>query len=159
MDENTIALFSSKKSDEWGTPQFLFDKLNAEFNFNLDVAASHDNHKCYFYFRKEDNALNQLWCVGEQNGRVFCNPPYSLVKQFLKKGSEEIVKGNSDIIVFLTFANTDTKWFWDYVYDEKTNHLRKGIELRFIKGRLHFTGYQKTNSAMRPSILIIMRRE
>ena len=27
-------LFSSK-SDEWETPQYLFDSLNAEFGFNL----------------------------------------------------------------------------------------------------------------------------
>ena len=33
------ALFSSN-SDEWETPQDLFDKLNIEFHFNIDLAAS-----------------------------------------------------------------------------------------------------------------------
>ena len=31
------ALMLSSKSDLWETPQDLFDKLNAEFRFTLDV--------------------------------------------------------------------------------------------------------------------------
>ena len=39
------AMFSSQR-DDWETPQDLFDKLNAEFNFTLDPCASNDNAKC-----------------------------------------------------------------------------------------------------------------
>lgn len=53
-------LFSSK-SDEWETPQYLFDSLNAEFGFNLDPCATKDNHKCERYFTKEQNGLLQKW--------------------------------------------------------------------------------------------------
>lgn len=35
------ALFSSNKEDR-ETPQVLFDKLNKEFNFTVDVASSED---------------------------------------------------------------------------------------------------------------------
>ena len=42
-------LNSSKKMD-WGTPQFLYDQLDAEFGFNVDVCAHELNHKCYNYF-------------------------------------------------------------------------------------------------------------
>lgn len=48
-------------SDEWETPQSLFDELNTEFNFNLDVCATSDNHKCPDYFTKEDNGLSKNW--------------------------------------------------------------------------------------------------
>jgi hypothetical protein len=41
---NTDLMFSSK-SDEWETPQDLFDKLNEEFHFTLDPCATHENHK------------------------------------------------------------------------------------------------------------------
>ena len=54
--------------------------------------------------------------------------------------------------MFLTFANTDTKWFHEYCYNK--------AELRFIKGRLKFldeTGKEK-NSAMRPSMITILRK-
>ncbi|HBC30438.1 MAG TPA: adenine methyltransferase, partial [Clostridiales bacterium] len=33
------SLFTSDKKD-WGTPQTLFDTLNNEFNFTLDVCAN-----------------------------------------------------------------------------------------------------------------------
>jgi phage N-6-adenine-methyltransferase len=164
MDENTIKLFGSKNSDEWSTPQSFFDEVNKEFNFNLDVASSHSNRKCESYFTKTDDSLNQKWMfvdfIGNEikKGRVWCNPPYSMVKQFLKKGQEEIKKGNSELIVFLTFANTDTTWFHEYCYN------KPNVEIRFVKGRLKFTGHNSegklvSNSAMRPSILIIMRRD
>lgn len=39
------ALFSSA-SDEWETPQALFDELNKEFHFTLDVCATEKNRKC-----------------------------------------------------------------------------------------------------------------
>ena len=54
------ALFSSN-SDDWETPQDIFDKLNDEFNFNLDPCASVDNHKCERFFTKDDEGLSQNW--------------------------------------------------------------------------------------------------
>jgi site-specific DNA-methyltransferase (adenine-specific) len=35
-------MFSSK-TDLWSTPQDFFDKLNAEFHFDLDVCATPEN--------------------------------------------------------------------------------------------------------------------
>lgn len=155
MNKQQIKLFSSRKSDEYGTPKDRFDKWNEEFKFHLDVCATEANHKCEFYYNINDNALTHKWW-----GRCFCNPPYSKIRQFLAKGSIEIKESHCRLIVFLTFANTDTKWFWDYVYDESTNKPRPNVEVRFIKGRLSFTGNEtKANAAMRPSMLIIMKKE
>lgn len=53
-------LFSSK-SDEWETPQDVFDSLNAEFDFDLDPCATSENHKCDRYFTQEQNGLVQNW--------------------------------------------------------------------------------------------------
>ena len=53
-------LFSSK-SDEWTTPQELYDTLNKEFNFNLDPCATKENHKCYKYYTAETDGLSQNW--------------------------------------------------------------------------------------------------
>ena len=65
-------LFSSN-TDDWATPQDLFDALDAEFHFTLDPCSSEQNHKCDRYFTKEDNGLLHDWGGGES---VFCNPPY-----------------------------------------------------------------------------------
>lgn len=53
-------LFSSA-TDVWATPQDLFDKLNAEFDFNLDPCALPENAKCKKYFTPELNGLTQCW--------------------------------------------------------------------------------------------------
>ena len=36
-------------SDSWETPQWLFDELNAEFNFDIDLCATEENSKCGIY--------------------------------------------------------------------------------------------------------------
>ena len=53
-------LFSSN-TDDWATPQDLFDALDAEFHFTLDPCSSEQNHKCDRYFTKEDNGLLHDW--------------------------------------------------------------------------------------------------
>jgi len=60
MKTKDSALFSSK-SDEWATPQELYDKLDAEFDFNLDPCASDINHKCDTYYTAEIDGLQQKW--------------------------------------------------------------------------------------------------
>lgn len=54
------AIFSSK-SDEWATPQGLYEELDKEFGFTLDPCATVENHKCDMYFTKEDNGLAANW--------------------------------------------------------------------------------------------------
>lgn len=56
----TKVLFSSQ-SDEWETPQDLFDQLDSEFGFNLDVCANDENHKCPVYITKDHDALTMDW--------------------------------------------------------------------------------------------------
>ena len=95
MDENAIRLFGSKKTDNWQTPPELYAELDKEFNFNFDPCP----------LNATVDALTIDW-----DKRCFVNPPYSKVKEFLIKAWEEIEKGNTDVAVFLTFSNTDTKW-------------------------------------------------
>lgn len=57
---NLKPLFSSK-SDEWSTPNVVFDDLDAEFHFTLDPCATDENHKCKKYYTAEQNGLLQDW--------------------------------------------------------------------------------------------------
>jgi phage N-6-adenine-methyltransferase len=59
--------------DDRRTPQNLFDELNNEFHFTVDVAASKDNAKLDRYYDLERSGLEVSW-TGE---RVWCNPPFS----------------------------------------------------------------------------------
>lgn len=56
-----IDVMYSSKSNEWATPQDFFNRLNAEFNFNLDPCATDENHKCEKYFTREIDGLSQSW--------------------------------------------------------------------------------------------------
>ena len=54
----------SSDSDEWATPQELYDILDSEFHFNLDPCADETNHKCARFFTKEIDGLSQKWGGG-----------------------------------------------------------------------------------------------
>lgn len=113
-------MFSSK-TDLWGTPQDLFDELDAEFHFDLDVCALPENAKCERYYTPEQDGLVQEWA-----GTCWCNPPYGRqIGKWVKKASE-----CGTTVVMLVPARTDTKWFHDYIYGK--------AEVRFLRGRLHF---------------------
>jgi len=127
----------------WETPQALFDELDREFHFTLDVAADRDNAKCEKYFTAQDDGLRQSW-GGE---RVWLNPPYGRgIKKWMRKAYQEGQKPGT-IIVALVFARTDTEWFHEYVYHK--------AEIRFLRGRLRFGNAE--NNAPAPSMLIIWR--
>lgn len=135
-------MFSSK-SNEWTTPQEFFDKLNEEFNFNLDPCSTDENHKCDRYFTKKQDGLKQDW--GGQ--RVFVNPPYGTeISKWVEKSYREGIKDNT-LVVMLIPARTDTKYFHDFILHRS--------EIRFIKGRLKFG--EGKNSAPFPSMLVIFR--
>ena len=57
------ALYSSKNMC-WCTPQDLYDQLNDEFHFVLDVAATSKSAKCDMYYTPEDDGLSQTWNRG-----------------------------------------------------------------------------------------------
>lgn len=138
----TTGLMSSQ-TDEWATPQHLFDELNAEFGFTLDVCADHWNHKTPVYFDKETDGLNQTW-----SGVCWMNPPYGrTIKQWMAKAYEASLGGAT--VVCLVPARTDTAWWWDYAM--------KG-EVRFIRGRVKFVNRNGGgDSAPFPSAIVVFK--
>lgn len=85
---NTSVHFSSK-TDNWATPQWLFDQLNEEFHFTLDVCADPQNAKCARYFTREQDGLSKEW-----DGTVWCNPPYGrTIGLWVKKVAEFVTNG------------------------------------------------------------------
>lgn len=131
-------LFTSN-TDMWATPQDLFDELDAEFHFELDVCATAENAKCKRYFTPEIDGLRQNW----RGGTVFMNPPYGRnIGLWVRKAAT-----CDATVVCLLPARTDTRWFHEYIYHK--------AEIRFLRGRLKF-GDGK-NSAPFPSMIVIFR--
>lgn len=134
-------LFTSN-SAEWETPQDLFDALNAEFHFTLDPCSTDENAKCSKHYTKEQDGLKQDW-TGET---VFCNPPYGReLPKWIRKCYQHFIGGGTAVL--LIPARTDTKVFHEYIYHK--------AEVRFLKGRLHFSG-AKWNAPF-PSMIVIYR--
>ena len=57
------SLLSSKKMD-YCTPQDFFNKLDQEFHFTLDAAATPKSAKCRRYYTPADNGLEMPWSCG-----------------------------------------------------------------------------------------------
>ncbi len=120
----------SHKSDEWQTPQQFFNDLQEKYGyFDMDVAATPNNSKCTFFCSKDladgKDGLTSNWMDNN-----FCNPPYSMQREFVIKALEEQKKGKQTVM--LIPARTDTKLFHDFIYK------KIGIEIIFIKGRVKF---------------------
>jgi phage N-6-adenine-methyltransferase len=136
---HTNVHFSSKR-DDWETPQDLFDELDAEFHFTLDVCATPRNAKCDRYFTPDDDGLAQRW-----EGVCWCNPPYGReIGRWMRKAFESAQQGAT--VVCLVPARTDTKWWHEYA--------KKG-ERRELKGRIKFVGAK--HPAPFPSVVVVFR--
>jgi phage N-6-adenine-methyltransferase len=162
-----LAPLFSKGTDDWSTPDELFAALDAEFNFDIDAAATYESRKLGGYFGPDHpsaglrDALAVEWDQGNPYGfgqipsRVFLNPPYSRVRDFIAKAAEQARKGNATVVCLVP-ARTDTRWFHDHIWDEQWHRTRPGVEVRFIKGRVKFGA--ATNGAPFPSMVVIFRR-
>lgn len=115
-----VSFEKSEGKDEWLTPPEIIKALG---KFDLDPCSpvnrpwnTADNH-----YTIDDNGL-----MMPQDGRVWCNPPYGnqtgiwLEKCALHKDA-----------IALTFARTETRMFFDAVWN-------KAHAVLFIKGRLKF---------------------
>ena len=139
---NTELMFSSK-TNEWGTPQKLFDELEREFQFTLDPCSTHENAKCEKHYTAGDNGLSQDW-TGEV---VFCNPPYG---REIPKWVEKAATSQATTVMLIP-ARTDTAYFHDFIYGK--------AEIRFLRGRVRFDrepGVQG-DAAPFPSMIVVFR--
>ena len=112
-------------NQEWETPDDLFNRLNEEFKFTLDVCASEINKKHENYITKKQDSLNTDW----GNNICWMNPPFNELKKWVEKAYQESMKGST--VVCLIPSRTNTNWWHEY--------CMKG-EIRYIKGRPKFKG-------------------
>ena len=136
--------------DLWQTPQELFNTLNQEFDFDVDICASEDNKLLLDYFTEERSALTNHWNIYSRSFSAFMNPPYSQAQVFLER-AEQQARLHNITVVALVNANTDTKWFADAA--------KSANEVRLISGRIGFTrpDGKKVNGNTKGQCLIIWR--
>lgn len=80
----------SSNTDQWATPQHLFDKLNEEFHFTLDVCADYTNRKVDRFFDVKADGLKQDWT----KDIAWMNPPYGReIPKWVRKAVESAAGG------------------------------------------------------------------
>lgn len=136
MGKMNESLFSSSNMN-WETPLDLFEKINAVYNFDLDVCAVKETAKCDRYFTPEIDGLLQEW-----DGVCWMNPPYGREQvKWINKASE-----SKCTIVCLIPARPDTKVWHNIIFE-------KASAVCFLKGRLKFGGSK--DSAPFPSAIVV----
>ena len=139
--------------DEWQTPKELFNKLNDEFNFDVDVACNDKNCLCDCGLTDSLNVLDWAMLPDYPNMIFWMNPPYSKpnLLLFSKKAYEESQKGC--IVVGLLPLDCSTKWFKEYVM--------KSDEIRYLGKRVRFidpnTGKPKGSPAF-ASVIVVWKK-
>lgn len=127
--------YGGKRKQDRRTPRDFFGKLESEFRFTLDGAATCKNA----LLPKFSSSRRPLSWESE---RVFCNPPWSDIPKFIELASI------ADLAVLLVPARVNAKWFH--------RALDLGASPRFWKGKLCFDG--PWNSPV-DCLLLIFRKE
>ena len=148
---NSAVVFS-KASDLWRTPPDLFAALDAEFDFGLDAAALPDGSDS-LCLRWLFDAVRADWAPLAWGRAIWVNPPYGKCRQFIAHATAAASRGAT--VVALVPARTDTRWWFTHVWDGTLHRPRPGVEVRFLKGRLKFSG--SANSAPFPSVVLVFR--
>jgi hypothetical protein len=126
-------------TDVWLTPPYLKASLG---EFDLDPCAAIDQPwpTAKTHYTKADNGLLKPWF-----GRVWLNPPYGAESVKWVKRLAEHGTGTA-----LIFARTETRLFFDYVWQVADTLL-------FLRGRVKFCypdGRECPTNAGAPSVLV-----
>ena len=137
------------EKDLWQTPKEIFNALDNEFDFSVDICASTENKLCRQFFSESDSALINEW-VFFTNTTCFLNPPYSQTSLFMKRAAQQAKQHNLTVVALVN-ANTDTQWFADAV--DSAN------EVRLLTGRVSFVkaGGGKSKGNTKGQCIIIWR--
>ena len=128
-------------SQEHGTPDEIFDPLHEEFNFKIDLCASHKNALLPKYYTKKDDLFTK-----EIKETGFANIEFVRAKKFAKYFYEQTQKHNSTVVMLCT-VKSNTNWWRDYVMKAK--------EVRFINGKVYFKGTNNTQGLRFPCAIVI----
>ncbi len=143
MQDNTAVIHSSA-SDEWETPQPLYDELNKEFYFQLDPCCTVKTQKAPAGYGLDTNFCGDTKVHTRQNGlevnwyqkgfrRSFVNPHYSQIGKWVAKCHAEMCNGCMSVM--LIPGRTGTSWWHKY--------MPNAYEIREIEGRVYFKGIIK----------------
>ena len=122
--------YAGARSDEWGTPDSIFNVLHEHFNFALDLAASEDNTKCPLFFSAERSALERPWphCITS-----WLNPPFSQAEAFFEKAAAEAKEG-AQVVAIYKASNMETATWQKHIFPHATHVLIPRRRVEYVTG-------------------------
>lgn len=157
------------KHDDWWTQKPLFNELCIKNKVvpQLDVAASEQNHLCEKYFTKEDDALTQSWryqyhdYVGAAD--VWCNPPNSILKKFIRKAHVEWQEWGMNLLMILPCQAFSSVAFIDTIWKDytKQDFIGQKIDIQSIFPRPVFLehGQIPDNASARSYMSVLFKHK
>jgi phage N-6-adenine-methyltransferase len=137
----TRKVMTSSNTDEHYTPKEVIDAVLACFgSIDLDPCSNEPtdgspNVPAGWHFIQEDDGLNRNWVALT----LYMNPPYSDVKRWINKLTEEYESGHVQQAIALVKADPSTRWF---------QQIWESAEVVcFVDHRLRFHGTVKNSSA------------
>lgn len=126
------------KRTDWETPQWLFDQLDQEFHFDLDVCATQQNRKCIDFIGPD--SLVRTWF-----GTCWMNPPYGQeIGEWIKLAYDYAAAGKGTVVCLLP-VRSNNAW-WRYVIEGEVRFLRKKV--RFVDA---------PSESMFPNVVVVFR--
>jgi len=116
-------MVKTAQSDEYETPDWLFQALDAEFGFTFDAAATQANAKCKLFTSDIESGPPQITLPSQV---IFCNPPYSKIALFTT-----IVLGSRAGWLMVLPNFTDRSWYRRLCYSSR-------VALRPFRRRVRF---------------------
>lgn len=175
-------------SDRWWTPYEVFKPLDREFGFTLDAAAEPENALCPQFLAPPDCLVpldtkpyvpgefypsgrfpgQTVACKGKDGlqtrwtgERVWLNPPYGRgCGDWVLKAYREVFlyPEPAESAVLLLPAYTGPAWFHSTIWDKDIHAPRRGVQVRFLQGRIKFEGpYSDGNPARFDSMVVVMK--
>ena len=143
----------AEQRQRWRTPDDFWNKVNAEFHFDLDAAASPDNARCARYYTPEQDSLSDKcpW-ITEDTRRVWINPGFSDMRPWVEKAIEQTsVWANEDAVVCILGLIAPSSDWWKMVscYADEVR-LIGGKRIQFIPP----PGIKKSSNARENCLLV-----
>jgi len=133
-----------EERDLWQTDQDLWDKLNYQYDFKVDVCANSGNSKCEIYFDKFQE-------VNEVKLTSWMNPPFSKARQMFEHFFIVVDKGvaiyrcdNLETYIWQDVIFKNASWIlipkgrWNYNFFEYTREEIKNKGSRFPSALIGF---------------------
>jgi len=105
--------------DDWETPQWLFDKLDEQYEFLFDCCSSFSNKKCNNF---ADDFINYPSYIFRRSN-CWINPPFSKAKEMIEHFFKVVTKGvgiyRCDNIETQVWSLIFEKADWIFVFNKR----------------------------------------